>query len=176
MHTNIGIVSMTFVILSQDHKSFLRSLAKRLDALSPLLCLRIAAVVNHLVERHVIDHYAAVPLVQGTYPNVIAEGGQYVMMTDHLKRNLERMAVQGGLDEVMKVVVGIPDAALSAGFDKVVGVVTGTAKGAYKAYDTASKYGDYGKKAWDTGKKTYDLRAALKKTRGDPVDVFISIM
>lgn len=176
MHTPIGVVASTFVILTQEKRGFPRSLSKRLDSFAPLLVVRIGAVLNHLASHHVIDHRAQVSNVQGKYPNVVALGGDYGSVNDQVKSSLQALSIPAALAATMQTIVGMHDAALSAGFDKAIGVATGAAKGAYKKIEMASKVKGYGQKALDTGKKTMELRTALKNAKGDPVDLFISIM
>lgn len=176
VHTHVGVVGATFLMISREKPNFPALISRRTSMMAPLLVVRIGGMLNFLAENAIIDQRAAATGVTGIYPNCRPVGGDWEGAVISVRNQLQALMIPVALDATMKCVVGIQNDIFMLGVDKVIGAASQTVKTTFSAVGTGTKYAGYAQQGFDKGKKLTELHAAIKKYRGDPVDLLISIM
>jgi hypothetical protein len=173
----VGVVASAFVLLRAKDSAFTGALSGRCSSLPALTVYRIGGVVNFLAEKGLIDPRAVAAGVTGEYPQNRPEGdaGREGAITS-VQNALRAMNITANLNAAMSCVVGIQEAMVMLGVDKIMGAGHTTLQNTYGAYKTASTGYDYAGKTGKARDKIKQLKEFIDSQRGSSVDIFINAM
>ncbi|MBS8226509.1 hypothetical protein [Vannielia litorea] len=175
-HAPLPVLITTFCILDQTHKSFKGELATKCGSLNALLVARIGSILDYMAGTLHLYSARQSSGVAGHYPNVKPAAGQaWEDIRINVQNNLRGLMIPEMTKQALEATIGVQDAMLMFGFDKVIGAVTSTGTEAYKYAKVAHTTYDYSNKVWDFGTKYAALYAACKETKR-PADAFIQAM
>lgn len=173
--TPLGVMGFLFVSLCQKDSKFPARLSQRLPSLSPLLALRIGAIIDHCASAGVIRRDVVTWSIGGSYPSNLTVGQSSMQqVANDVRLALKPLRIEATLQDAMKTCVSIQNDAMMLGIGKITDAMDGTLSNLSAMYKDGKKIWTYGgKPITEKGPVLKDLNAKLIKYDGNPVDMFL---
>ncbi|MCO6382454.1 MAG: hypothetical protein JXQ91_01205 [Vannielia sp.] len=173
--TPLGVMSFFFITLCQKDKHFPAELSRRLPQLSPLLAIRIGAILDNCAFHGIIRRDAVTWSIGGSYPSNLTIGQSSMQqVANDVRFGLKPLRIDVSLQEAMKTCQSITNDAMMLGIGKITDAMDGTLANLSAVYKDGKKYWTYGGKPLiEKGPVLTELNKKIINYDGNLVDLFI---